>query len=1073
MPTNNELDLEELVRAAKEAVKISETEEDLKLRIAPLFDKIARNFGLKPADYEHKIRAVMKGDRPDAMYGHLIIEYKSPGILSQKTSASSAIEQVKNYIIQKSETEQLKKSLYFASIFDGYMIAFVRYSEVEDTWKINRPIPIGRESLLKIVEAISGLRRKPLDAEILIKDLGPRSEIAIDFINELFRTKIVRPRTKILYEEWYSTFLQVVAYDPKKLKELDEIYRVGLRTEEEGKRLLFAIQTYYAMVMKLLSAEIISFYSGGRFMKSYLAELEDASLRGKLREAFFELENEGGIFQKLMGISNFLEGDYFSWYIEEWNKNIETVIAKLIHALSFYEPSTTDLEPERIRDLFKVLYQELLPRKLRHSFGEYYTPDWLSELVLDEVGYVSNQHPINKRLLDPACGSGTFLVTAIKRLQLYREEHNIDPRVIFESAIKDIVGYDLNPLAVLSSRANFIIALADLLRYRPKNFEIPVYLCDSISIRPSNVIDEQIQVYELRTVVGSFRIPVPAVERNEIHSVLDVLKSQLTILSNEKEFEEVLKLSLPRIEYADVIIQLYKKLMALEREKKNRIWVGLLRNSFAPLLQGRFDYVVGNPPWINWESLPERYREISKNLWEEMGLITKGKTASLGRVKRDLAMLFIAVSTKRYLKEGGRLGMLLPFTLFKVTAGQGFRETVAGYHISKIHDLVEVKPFEGATTRTSLLTLIKDGRTPFPIPTKMWRPRTSVKQNWALQRVVDSCDIFELSCFPSEINKIGSPWLMLSGNAYNGLRKAIGVSPYDAHAGVYTGLNGAYWVEVLHERGNELFIRNLNEVGKIKVPKVEGWVESELVVQLVRGRDTTNWIGRPSTYMLLPHYSDGKPIPESIMKRDFPKGYLFLNTLRARLLKRSIYKLWGKSAPFYAVFDIGNYTFSPFKVAWQYISGNISGKADFVPSLLVSKSSVIVPNEKLMFIPCKKEDEAFFVLGFLNSSISKLIVASYAIETHIAPDIMKRVGLPMFNAGNELHVSVSRIARQIFELVNRSANSEVAEHQENLDRTVASLLGITDEELVMIQHDLALLMNKAPDGENEILETDG
>ena len=524
-----------------DATRQSKTEEDLKLRIAPLFDRIALSFGLSPADYEHKIRAIMKGNRPDAMYGHLIIEYKSPGILSRKVPANNAIEQVKEYIVQKSEMDRLKKSLYFAVILDGLSLAFVRYSDIEDEWKVNKPMTATRESLLKVVEAISGLRRKPLDAEIIISDLGPNSQIAIDFIRQLYETKLVNTRSQILYEEWYSTFIQVVAYDPKKLKELDDIYHVGIRTDEEGKRLLFAIQTYYAIVMKLLSAEIISFYSGGRFMKSYLADLDDASMRGNLKASFVELESEGGIFNKLMGITNFLEGDYFSWYLDEWNNSIETVMSELIRALSLYEPSTTDLEPERIRDLFKVLYQELLPRKLRHSFGEYYTPDWLSELVLNEVGYTGDNAITSKRLLDPACGSGTFLVTAIKRLQMYREEHSLDPRSIFESIIKNVVGYDLNPLAVLSSRANYIIALADLLRYRPENFEIPVYLCDSVSISRGDdtVIEEPIRVYQLRTVVGSFRIPVTAVERKEIHRLLEIVKSHLVLDSNEDEFKPV------------------------------------------------------------------------------------------------------------------------------------------------------------------------------------------------------------------------------------------------------------------------------------------------------------------------------------------------------------------------------------------------------------------------------------------------------------------------------------------------------------------------------------------------------
>jgi hypothetical protein len=57
---------------------------------------------------------------------------------------------------------------------------------------------------------------------------------------------------------------------------------------------------------------------------------------------------------------------------------------------------------------------------VRHDLGEYFTPDWLAELVLKEVEYDGD---LEKRVLDPACGSGTFLVLAIKDVKNYAEDH--------------------------------------------------------------------------------------------------------------------------------------------------------------------------------------------------------------------------------------------------------------------------------------------------------------------------------------------------------------------------------------------------------------------------------------------------------------------------------------------------------------------------------------------------------------------------------------------------------------------------------------------------------------------------
>ena len=79
---------------------------------------------------------------------------------------------------------------------------------------------------------------------------------------------------------------------------------------------------------------------------------------------------------------------------------------------------TLDVDPDNTRDLLKRLYQNLMPKALRHDLGEYYTPDWLAERLLNQLGYTEKVKNLpQKRILDPACGSGTFLVLAIKRVR--------------------------------------------------------------------------------------------------------------------------------------------------------------------------------------------------------------------------------------------------------------------------------------------------------------------------------------------------------------------------------------------------------------------------------------------------------------------------------------------------------------------------------------------------------------------------------------------------------------------------------------------------------------------------------
>jgi len=113
------------------------------------------------------------------------------------------------------------------------------------------------------------------------------------------------------------------------------------------------------------------------------------------------------------------------------------VIIEIVKKLGDYDPTTVELEPDRVQDLFKRLYQNLVPKRVRYDLGEYFTPDWLAGLVLKEAGYDGD---IEIRVLDPACGSGTFLVLAIKEAKVYAEEHFItDKRELLWKIVHNII----------------------------------------------------------------------------------------------------------------------------------------------------------------------------------------------------------------------------------------------------------------------------------------------------------------------------------------------------------------------------------------------------------------------------------------------------------------------------------------------------------------------------------------------------------------------------------------------------------------------------------------------------------
>jgi len=1074
--------------------------------------------------YEYTL---VSGARVDALYGHVIIEYKAPGKLSSASEIQKAKEQVIRYI--KTEAGSKSEWSRYLGVIISDRIAFVRYDHRSDTWILRGPYDIRREVIIKLIEALRGLRRKNLEVEGLVRDFGPQSPIARKIIKLLYdKLKNSRnPKVTTLFNDWMRLFKQATGYKPEELEELSELAReYGLTSNVDYDALIFAIHTYYALIMKLLAAEIAYLYGGGRFYRSYIAELDDAYARrgvDGVREALRDLEG-GGIFKKLLNIENFLEGDYFSWYLEELDANLADSIAEMARRLADYEIATPQLEPEFARDLLKRLYQNLVPSDLRHKLGEYYTPDWLANLLLDEVGLSLDNllkmgeddplRPLKIRVLDPACGSGTFLVLYISRLRRYAEEHFLTD-LLLSHILENVVGYDLNPLAVLTARTNYLLAIADLLSYASGKIEIPVYLADSIMIeRGSRLIGD---VYILKTVVGEFQIPRDIVEKGLLPEILAEVSQALRNGYSVDEFKDRITYRFKEISEASVYVltKLYEKLLELEKEGKDEVWISILRNAFAPILKGKFDYVVGNPPWVNWENLPETYREISKELWSRYGLL---KVVKIGGFKRDLAMLFLARCFDLYLKEGGKLGFLVPFTAFKVQAGAGFREFLARKtRIHVIHDLVTLKPFEGAINMTAAVVVEKVCNLPDTDNSKKCPQIDQVYKNnvsgvrhiiWAnpsrkpiptdmpLEEVLKSTKRYEAIMTPIIPNDPSSPWMQTTQQAVGAIRKLIGgAQHYEAHAGVYVGLNRVYFIKILERLPNgNLKITNPRESGQEKeVDQIEAVVEPDLVYPLIRGKDVKRWYaGYEDRYVIVPHDpKTGKPLPRRELMVRYGLTYEYLNQFKEFLKQRAIKPFLSlrkkiKEAKneserkvaeskldenFYIIDNIGPYTFAPYKVVWKEIAQDI--ECAVIGSI---NSKTAIPDHKLMFIPLYNEDEAYYVCGILNSSTVRCIVQAYTVttgkETHIA-DIIK---IPRYDPKNELHRKISELAKQahglakeIYKKGRRDLEVELRRVEDEIDASVAKLFGLSDRDLREFKRLLAILSGEELPEEEEVV----
>lgn len=746
MSSNN---LNEIVRQINEAANTAaetpnEPEGKLRELVSPIWNDFLRQRKIILKLVVEDELTLANG-RADTVFNKLILEYKKPNtIRPDKAKNRKLLNQVQGYILDIAEERRFKKERLLGVLFDGNYFVFMRYAR---GWRVDEPEPLSEKSLQRFLIELERLtKRIALIPDNLIRDFAigrdSRNKVAVDcikaFYHELNRHSAEGDtKEHVFFEQWQVQFAEVHGTLEQKKIDKERLFTSYGFTKKEQKdfnvyAFFFALDSYYAVLMKLLSYQVVGFYTLRELTGLPLHDWEKLE-SDQLRQKMTELE-EGGIFRNI-GIRNFLEGGLFSWYTEPWNDDIYKAIKQIVSHLNDYDPKTMEVAPDETRDILKKLYQYLVPKQIRHDLGEYYTPDWLAERCLNQLIYNGNP---KYRILDPGCGSGTFLILAIKRAKEFALKKKMDEWETLKAILNNIQGFDLNPLAVISARTNYMLAIADLLKYAKKEIPIPVYQCDSICPPESRVADEMTffekrKPYAVKTAVGEFYLPHAVVTKQRVPQLANLLEDSIMSGKTKDEFLKRVKVDLrlsdQEFEESELYLDdTYDQLVKLNERGINGIWARIIKNAFAPLFVGQFDMVVGNPPWVNWEALPQEYRDRTGHLWQDYDLFTHtGLRARLGSAKDDISVLMTYVSIDKYLKDKGNLCFVITQTLFKtVGGGEGFRRFKLGkngksFKITQVDDMVELQPFEGATNKTSVFVCEKGKKTVFPVTYCIWK----------------------------------------------------------------------------------------------------------------------------------------------------------------------------------------------------------------------------------------------------------------------------------------------------------------------------------------------------------------
>ena len=515
-------------------------------------------------------------------------------------------------------------------------------------------------------EALVSLEDMPPDREAVEKHFGPNSpsyERDIAALKDLYQqvsglqTILVK---RNLWHDLLRTALGEIASSPE---EMDD---------------LFIRHTYLSAVIAIVVQA-----SFGLDVRQMAANDPDDLLTGRK-------------FRNDTGLQGVLESDFFAWPNEVGGVPLVKTLARRVAKFNW-----TESPP----DIASILYEAVIPPEERRRLGEYYTPAWLARVMVQEL--VTD--PQKQHVLDPACGSGTFIAEAVAHFIKSADGSGLHPKEVLDRLRGSVTGIDVHPVAVHLARAAWTLAAKPVIDAAVKagyntSVSIPVYLGDSLQLRfrtgdmfAQHEVSIQVQDDQDTELV----FPVGMVDRAED---FDALMSDVAE-AIENDEDPFLALDDNHITDPGEVATLrdtIEKLRRLHSEGRDHIWAYYTRNLVRPvaLARSKVDVIIGNPPWLNYNQTADTLRtgleRQSKDLY---GIWAGGRYAT----HQDVAGLFFTRCTDLYLKDGGVTGMVMPHSALQTgqyakwrtgnwNARSGGRFLAADFSFKASWDLERLEP---------------------------------------------------------------------------------------------------------------------------------------------------------------------------------------------------------------------------------------------------------------------------------------------------------------------------------------------------------------------------------------------
>ncbi|MGA2034319.1 MAG: N-6 DNA methylase [Thermoguttaceae bacterium] len=443
----------------------------------------------------------------------------------------------------------------------------------------------------------------------------------------------------------------------------------------------------------------------------FMRVCEDRGIReyGSLKKMLDRISAEGGEFYPAL-CAEFREldreynGYLYKYHFSESLAVSDDILADFIRTL--YPPDGPWDFSAIGDDILGIVYEKFLGNivvvkhgeadveqkpEVRHASGVYYTPRFVVDTIIRRVvgPQIAGRSPsdvLDVKILDPACGSGSFLVATFQ----YLIDHCL-------TAIAKNPSFARAPAAPKTRKKTRAIAFKD----KKGQWQLAPDFKASLLTNCLHGVDIDQQAVEV-TVMSLYlkmlegKLP-PNWQRdwleNELLPSLDNNILCGNSLINSADFDRWVIATRGGLFPADDDVRF--RMNRFDWESRTRGF-GWFLDSEAEQNHGRkgFDCIIGNPPYI-------RVQELNQWAADECAFY-KWRFKSAAKGNYDIYVVFVERCLE-LLAPDGLLGFIMPHKFWQARYGEGLRKIIAdGKHLRSIIDFAHQQVFQGATTYTAI-----------------------------------------------------------------------------------------------------------------------------------------------------------------------------------------------------------------------------------------------------------------------------------------------------------------------------------------------------------------------------------